>query len=168
MERGPQACPTCGHFPCKAVEAVNIQPPGVKAVLYECPNHTPSIFVVEFQLTEEEIRQRGQIEAIARLAVGMYELRRQVEKIEQYEVHLKANGPVSAVPPYNGIVEYQCSNGWRLAVFWDCGEWDYFEWIETSDGRRVTYAELDAAGSYLADYHPADETPYGGPYKIEG
>jgi hypothetical protein len=35
---------------------------------------------------------------------------------------------------YNGVIQYQASNGWTLAVFRDAGEWDYVDRI--TDGER--------------------------------
>jgi hypothetical protein len=36
---------------------------------------------------------------------------------------------------YSGIMEFRLGNGWKLAVFNDCYEWDYIEWVESPDGR---------------------------------
>lgn len=54
---------------------------------------------------------------------------------------------------YAGVVEYEATNGWRLAVFNDCNEWDYLEWIEAPDGRHVEYDQLWQS-SDLANYVP--------------
>ena len=62
------------------------------------------------------------------------------------------NGPVG----YFGTPEYAASNGWKLCVFSDCNEWDYFEWIEADDGRRVTYNDLHDANVGLAFYSPSE------------
>jgi hypothetical protein len=55
---------------------------------------------------------------------------------------------------YSGVVEYSASNGWRLAVFNDANEWDYLEWIESDDGRRVAFDQIEQC-SDLRLYRPA-------------
>ena len=30
---------------------------------------------------------------------------------------------------YCGVEVFRASNGWEIAIFNDCGEWDYIEWI---------------------------------------
>ena len=46
---------------------------------------------------------------------------------------------------YCGIAEFHLANGWKLAVFDDCDEWDYIEWVEAPDGRRESFV-VDAPG----------------------
>lgn len=43
------------------------------------------------------------------------------------------------VPAWCGKNVYRASNGWVFCVFDDCGEWDYFEWIESPEGERHEY-----------------------------
>jgi hypothetical protein len=38
---------------------------------------------------------------------------------------------------YSGDVPYDCSNGWTLIVFSDCGEWDYLDSVILPDGTRL-------------------------------
>jgi hypothetical protein len=86
------------------------------------------------------------------LGIPEAEIQRVLVAVECGDVTLTA----SPDAPYAGVVEYAASNGWRLAVFNDCNEWDYLEWIEAPDGRRVSYEDLCAAQSPLAEYEPTD------------
>lgn len=36
---------------------------------------------------------------------------------------------------YCGVVDYEVA-GWRFGVFWDCGDWDYIDYVTTPEGRR--------------------------------
>ena len=74
-------------------------------------------------------------------AVDTLRSRELLAAIEAGTVHLTPIGEPQRI--YAGIVEYVINNGWRLAVFNDCNEWDYLEWIETPDGRRVDFDQLD-------------------------
>jgi hypothetical protein len=62
---------------------------------------------------------------------------------------------------YAGVVGYNASNGWRIAVFNDANEWDYIEWIAASDGRRVDFF-FDVAEEYadLETYAPSNEVSW--------
>lgn len=74
--------------------------------------------------------------------------------IERGEVSLKAKEPWSEV--YAGNVEYEASNGWKLAIFNDCDEWDYIDQITTADGRQINYDEI--YGTELDSYCPDAKT----------
>jgi hypothetical protein len=56
---------------------------------------------------------------------------------------------------YAGIVAYAADNGWRLAIYNDCNEWDYIDWVEAPDGRRVEYEGIDATPELRA-YEPSE------------
>ena len=86
------------------------------------------------------------------LAISEAEIRELLTAIERGTVHLTPIQEPQRM--YAGVVEYAVDNGWRLAVFNDCNEWDYLEWIETPDGRRVDYDQLCEA-SDLARYVPS-------------
>lgn len=47
---------------------------------------------------------------------------------------------------YCGVAEFHLANGWKVAVFNDCDEWDYIEWVEAPDGRRESYISPYASG----------------------
>ena len=87
------------------------------------------------------------------LAISEAEIRELLTAIECGTVHLTPMQEPQRM--YTGIVEYDVDNGWRLAVFNDCNEWDYIEWIEAPDGRRVDYDQLCDASSDLAHYVPS-------------
>jgi len=61
---------------------------------------------------------------------------------------------------FAGPVEYNASNGWKIAVFNDANEWDYIEWVTTSDGRAVDFFELTQQASELANYAPSAENAW--------
>jgi hypothetical protein len=62
---------------------------------------------------------------------------------------------VATKEPKNwGVVEYKADNGWSVAIYNDANEWDYIEWVQAPDGRRVTFDELCKASSEWADYDP--------------
>ena len=85
------------------------------------------------------------------LAIPETEIREVLSAIEIGTIRLTAVEEPQRV--YAGVVEYSATNGWRLAVFNDCNEWDYLEWIEAPDGRRVDYDQLWQS-SDLANYEP--------------
>lgn len=87
------------------------------------------------------------------LAISEGELRELLTAIERGTVHLTPVQDPQDI--YAGIVEYVVDNGWRLAVFNDCNAWDYLEWIEAPDGRRVDYDQLCDASSDLESYVPS-------------
>lgn len=86
------------------------------------------------------------------LAISETEIRELLTAIERGTVHLTPVQEPQRI--YSGVVEYVADNGWRLAVFNDCNEWDYLEWIETPDGRRVDFDQLYDS-SDLAEYVPS-------------
>jgi hypothetical protein len=85
-------------------------------------------------------------------AISEAEIRELLTAIETGTVHLTPIREPQDI--YAGIVEYVVDNGWRIAVFNDCNEWDYIEWVETPDGRRVDYDQLDEIPD-LRNYEPS-------------
>ena len=92
------------------------------------------------------------------LAIPEAEIRQLLTAIETGSVQLTPLEEPQQI--YAGVVEYVVSNGWRLAVFNDCNEWDYLEWIETPDGRRVDYDQL-CEMSALSNYLPSSSCGMG-------
>ncbi len=43
-------------------------------------------------------------------------------------------------------------DGWAVAVFNDCGEWDYLEWVKAPDGREWHFPSKDFSPHAVADY----------------
>jgi len=85
------------------------------------------------------------------LTISEDEIRSVLSAIERGAIRLTPLEEPQRV--YAGVVEYAATNGWRIAVFNDCNEWDYIEWIEAPDGRRVDYDQLWES-SDLANYEP--------------
>lgn len=69
------------------------------------------------------------------------EVRRQMEAIASGEVILTAIGE-DPQDVYAGNCHYEASNGWRVVVFNDCGEWDYLDGMEAPDGRTIDFNAL--------------------------
>jgi len=99
------------------------------------------------------------------LAISEAELRELLTAIERGTVHLTPIQDPQDI--YAGIVEYAVDNGWRLAIFNDCNEWDYLEWVEAPDGRRVDYDQLCDASSDLKAYVPSTSVAWER-YRIPG
>ena len=51
-----------------------------------------------------------------------------------------------------GVVKFISTDGWGLAVFFDCGEWDYFEWFIDPGGSELQFEEFSEA---LKGYRPS-------------
>jgi|SRR5579872_460785 len=72
------------------------------------------------------------------------------------------SGAITLTPVTPPIISYPrwvASNGWHICVFDDAGEWDYIEWVETSDGRRASYSDIylhDLSDNPIRDAHPRD------------
>jgi len=98
------------------------------------------------------------------LATVEEELRQLVRSIEDGSVQITRTEEPQRV--YAGVVEYAASNGWRLAVYCDANEWDYFEWFEAPDGRRVDYDALYSA-AVLSEYKPSSTVSWER-YRIPG
>jgi len=99
------------------------------------------------------------------LAIPEGEIRELLTAIEFGTVHLR---PVQDPQDISaGVVEYEVDNGWRLAVFSDCNAWDYLEWVEAPDGRRVDYDQLCDASSDLKQYAPSTSVAWER-YRIPG
>lgn len=75
-----------------------------------------------------------------------------LKAVEREEVTLEADEQPRTF--FGGDMTYRASNGWKVAVFLDAGEWDYFESIVTSDGRVLDYDTL-AKLPWIRNYVPA-------------
>ena len=74
-----------------------------------------------------------------------------IREVESGRVVLRSVRKPSQV--YIGRVEYYASNGWRVVVFNDRDNWDYFDRFETPDGRIVTLATMpETIQSYRPDW----------------
>lgn len=60
--------------------------------------------------------------------------------VERGDVTLEVDGATPA-QVYAGDVYYKASNGWRLVVFNDCGEWDYLDSVIAPDGRSAEFPD---------------------------
>lgn len=99
------------------------------------------------------------------LAISELEIRELLTAIERGTVQITPVQDPQEI--YAGVAEYIVDNGWRLAVFVDCNEWDYIEWIEAPDGRRVDYDHLYDAPSDLKNYVPPESVAWER-YRIPG
>lgn len=87
-------------------------------------------------------------------------------------LHAIESGTITLTPEMDpqmvcaGDVTYYASNGWKLTVFNDCGEWDYLDSVETSDGRQMAFDDLETLAS-IRNYHPSDEVAWTR-YRIPG
>ena len=61
-----------------------------------------------------------------------------------------------AEPQASVVAIYKAHGGgfdaWEVAVFNDCGEWDYLEWVKTPDGREWHFPTTDFSPHLVADY----------------
>ena len=60
---------------------------------------------------------------------------------------------------YAGNVSYKASNGWEIVIFDDANEWDYIDFIRTSDGREIDFDELELMPQ-VNNYEPSDEVAW--------
>lgn len=70
--------------------------------------------------------------------------------IEREEITLLAPNGVT----FCGEVLFEASNGWSVIIFNDCDEWDYIDWLKTSDGREIRYDEMADTMPLVDDYRP--------------
>lgn len=61
---------------------------------------------------------------------------------------------------YAGNVSYKASNGWEIVIFDDANEWDYIDFIRTSDGREIDFDELELMPQ-VNNYEPSDDIACG-------
>lgn len=77
-----------------------------------------------------------------------------LEAVERKEVVLTAD----AEPQASVVAIYDVHgapyDAWRVAVFNDCGVWDYLEWVETPDERQWAFPRRDFTPNPAADYTP--------------
>mgnify|MGYP003395020210 CR=1 FL=1 len=84
------------------------------------------------------------------------------EKVEAARAVLKAleEGRITAkaqVKPqdvFAGDVVYDLSNGWKMTVFNDCGDWDYVDSFELPNGEHLTYEEMTTCDESDEDKGP--------------
>jgi hypothetical protein len=72
-----------------------------------------------------------------------------------------ASGAVTVTPDrpvgYSGNESFTTSNGWKIDVFNDVGEWDYIDHFQDPDGRVLDFDEMWDHARDLADYAPTEE-----------
>lgn len=58
---------------------------------------------------------------------------------------------------YCSLEVFPLQDGWEVAIFNDCGEWDYVEWVQAPDGRRwdFPFDTLRPLTQRLADWRPS-------------
>ena len=81
------------------------------------------------------------------------EIRQALDQADRGEVTIAAVGPEDWMETHKGgIMEFRLGNGWSLAVFNDCGQWDYLEWVLAPDGRREEYCKPVVGPPLLGRY----------------
>jgi len=67
--------------------------------------------------------------------------------------------PEGCIPQdiYAGDVSYTASNGWRITIFNDCNDWDYVERVIATDGRSLSFDEIDDLMAVAREYTPDSE-----------
>jgi len=76
---------------------------------------------------------------------------------------------------YDGISVWRTPDGWQLAIFNDCGEWDYVQYVVTPDGvqydfpvyREYMRPDFRAATAWVARWAPLHENIHGWPHAAE-
>jgi hypothetical protein len=74
-----------------------------------------------------------------------------IEQAKELVRQLEARAVTIEHVPGDDAICYSTGNGWRIGVFDDAGQWDYFEYFVTPDGYRVDiddYFEDPILGSY--------------------
>ena len=80
-----------------------------------------------------------------------------LRQVELGDITLSPEGAREPQTIIAGNVSYTASNGWNIVVFNDANEWDYIDEISTSDGRRITFAEVEEFYPELARYQPTEQ-----------
>ena len=65
-----------------------------------------------------------------------------LRQIHSKEVTLECRMDLSPQIIYCGDVEYHVSNGWRIRIFNDCGDWDFIDSVFSPDGRIWQYNDI--------------------------
>jgi hypothetical protein len=60
---------------------------------------------------------------------------------------------------------YFASNGWKICIFNDCGDWDYIDYIE-ADGVTYDYGDIRSRYPMTYQYSPSTEVSQS-VYKLE-
>ena len=63
-----------------------------------------------------------------------------LKQIEEGTVTLKPETDLKK--HWDGVLVYEMSNGWKIAIFYDAGSWDYIEWIQHPSGRKTEWENL--------------------------
>lgn len=78
-----------------------------------------------------------------------------VHAIEDGSITLTCH--VSPQDVYAGDIEYFASNGWKVVVFNDCNEWDYFDSFTSPDGEKLDFDDMPEA---FLEYNPTSEVSW--------
>lgn len=81
--------------------------------------------------------------------------------LERGDVTIPQSEKDAAQGQYCGIAVFHLSNGWEVAIFDDCDEWDYIEWVKTPDGREVDFDVIWDQMPTLRDYAPPRDDIWG-------
>ncbi len=90
------------------------------------------------------------------------ELRKNLDGIDAGEITLTLLNPdKDGRPGYVGYPTYLASNGWKICVFDDCGDWDYIQWVESPEGEAMEYPVQPKSQYIIEQYNPKDLTAWG-------
>lgn len=97
----------------------------------------------------------------AEMSIGETEILDVMRALERGEITIPQAEKDAAQGQYCGIAVFHLSNGWEVAIFDDCDEWDYIEWIKTPDGREVDFDTIWDTMPTLRDYAPPRDDIWG-------
>jgi hypothetical protein len=87
-----------------------------------------------------------------------------VHQIEKKEVTIALEEP----RPLTGNVTFVCSNGYKVVVFDDCGQWDYLDSVVEPDGHVTSFwagieseKKLNPYWEPVRQYVPPDDVAEG-------
>lgn len=143
---------------CSAFAETRVERPNFMSRDY-CPRHMPSRLAPDAVVTKRPYSSAhlASVQEMTTPEIEPEEIREFLAAIENGQITVTPDRPVE----YCGIETFTASNGWHVGVFNDCDEWDYLQWIETADGRQITYEELTFHYPSLADWQPS-ESDWGG------
>ncbi|HWZ45054.1 MAG TPA: hypothetical protein VNW97_16385 [Candidatus Saccharimonadales bacterium] len=90
--------------------------------------------------------------------ISEQELMEFLKAVEEGAISLRPEADPQDI--YAGNVPYAASNGWQIAIFNDCNEWDYIDGVETSDGRRLRFDDIDGFMPIAREYVPEDDVAW--------
>jgi hypothetical protein len=82
-----------------------------------------------------------------------------LKDIETGKVTLTCTDVETPAQIYAGDVHYDASNGWKLVIFNDCGQWDYIDRV-SKGGRTADYQHISKFMPRVEAYDPSDDVAW--------